>query len=101
MDLYSPREAWRGVVVCWTGGRGCASQVVLRGDDHAPPRPDEAGGGQGQVLGDGELLDGAGEVGDAGNDEGPLRPGVSPDTTSRGHVEYRFLCTNLHDRRPA
>lgn len=50
-------------------GAWAASQVVLGGDDHAPSRPDETGGGQGQVLGDGELLDGTSEVGDTGNDE--------------------------------
>lgn len=47
-------------------------QVVLGLDDEAPAGPDEAGGGQGTVLGEGEFLGGAGEVGDAGEDEGPL-----------------------------
>jgi hypothetical protein len=47
-------------------------EVVLGGDDEAPAGPDQAGGGQGAVLLEGELLGGAGEVGDAGDDEGPL-----------------------------
>lgn len=47
-------------------------QVVLGLDDEAPARPDEAGGGQGAVLLQRELLGGATEVGDAGEDEGPL-----------------------------
>lgn len=47
-------------------------EVVLGGDDEAPAGPDQAGGGQGAVLLEGELLGGAGEVGDAGEDEGPL-----------------------------
>lgn len=47
-------------------------QVVLGLDDKTPAGPDEAGGGQGAVLLQGELLGRAGEVGDAGEDEGPL-----------------------------
>jgi len=47
-------------------------QVVLGLDDEAPARPDEAGGSQGAVLLQRELLGRAGEVGDAGEDEGPL-----------------------------
>lgn len=50
-------------------------EVVLGGDDEAPAGPDQAGGGQGAVLLEGELLGGAGEVGDAGEDEGPLHDG--------------------------
>jgi hypothetical protein len=48
-------------------------EVVLGLDDEAPAGPDEAGGRQGAVLLQGELLGGAGEVGDAGEDEGPLQ----------------------------
>lgn len=47
-------------------------QVVLGLDDEAPARPDEAGGRQGAVLLQRELLGRAAEVGDAGEDEGPL-----------------------------
>lgn len=47
-------------------------QVVLGLDDEAPARPDEARGRQGAVLLQGELLGRATEVGDAGEDEGPL-----------------------------
>ena len=47
-------------------------EVVLGGDDEAPARPDQAGGRQGAVLLQGEVLGGAGEVGHAGEDEGPL-----------------------------
>lgn len=47
-------------------------QVVLGLDDEAPAGPDETGGGQGAVLLQGELLGRAGEVGDTGEDEGPL-----------------------------
>ena len=52
-------EGWRGPR---EQGQGGHSQVVLRLDDQAPPRPDEASSSQGEVLGDGKLLDGAGEV---------------------------------------
>lgn len=47
-------------------------EVVLGLDDHAPASPDETGAGQGKVLGEGELLGGACEVGDTGKDESPL-----------------------------
>lgn len=47
-------------------------QVVLGLDNEAPARPDEAGGRQGAVLLQRELLGRATEVGDAGEDEGPL-----------------------------
>lgn len=47
-------------------------QVVLGLDDEAPARPDEAGGGQGSVLLQRELLGRAAEVGYAGEDESPL-----------------------------
>lgn len=47
-------------------------QVVLGLDDEAPAGPDETRGGQGAVLLQGELLGGAGEVGDTGEDKGPL-----------------------------
>lgn len=47
-------------------------QVVLRRDDHAPAGPDGTGGHKGTVLGQGELLSGALEVGDTGDDECPL-----------------------------
>lgn len=57
----------------------CSQEVVLGLDDEAPAGPDEAGGGQGAVLGEGELLGGAAKVGDAGEDEGPLlRQSISP-----------------------
>jgi hypothetical protein len=54
------------------GGRK-SGQVVLGLDDQAPSGPDEAGAGQGKVLSERELLDGARKVGDAGEDESPLR----------------------------
>lgn len=47
-------------------------EVVLGLDDEAPAGPDEAGGGQGGVLGEGEFLGGTGKVGDTGEDESPL-----------------------------
>lgn len=47
-------------------------EVVLGLDDQAPSGPDEAGAGQGKVLSERELLDGARKVGDAGDDESPL-----------------------------
>lgn len=50
-------------------------EVVLRGDDEAPARPDGAGGGEGGVLGQGELVGRAGEVTDSGEDEGPFHDG--------------------------
>lgn len=49
-----------------------SEQVVLGLDDEAPARPDEAGSRQGAVLLQRELLGRATEVGDAGEDEGPL-----------------------------
>lgn len=48
------------------------AQVVLRLDDQAPASPDETCAGQGKVLRKGELLNGTGKVGNAGNDEAPL-----------------------------
>lgn len=55
------------------GGRGGGhAQNVLGLDDHAPARPDGAGGREGGVLREGEGLGWAPEVGDAGEDEGPL-----------------------------
>lgn len=48
-------------------------QHVLGLDNQAPTSPDEARGGQGAVLGEGELLGGAGEIGDTGEDKSPLR----------------------------
>lgn len=50
-------------------------QVVLGLDNQAPARPDETRAGQGKVLRKRQLLDGAGKVGDAGNDERPLHDG--------------------------
>lgn len=50
-------------------------QVVLGLDDEAPAGPDETGAGEGKVLRQGELLDGAGKVGDASDDEAPLSKG--------------------------
>lgn len=50
-------------------------EVVLRGDDEAPARPDGAGGGEGGVLGHGELVGGAREVADSGDDESPFHYG--------------------------
>lgn len=45
------------------GGGGEESlQVVLGLDDQAPSRPDDAGGREGGVLGQGEGLGGAGKV---------------------------------------
>lgn len=41
-------------------------EVVLRGDDEAPPGPDDARGGQGAILRQRELLGRAGKVGHAG-----------------------------------
>ena len=54
-------------------GTGCVLQVVLGLDDEAPTSPDDAGTGQGKVLGEGELLGGTSKVGDAGEDESPLQ----------------------------
>lgn len=51
---------------------GSNVQVVARGDDHAPAGPDGAGGHQGAVLREGELLSGTAEVGDTGDDQRPL-----------------------------
>lgn len=51
-------------------------QHVLGLDNEAPTGPDEAGGGQGAVLGEREFLGGAGKVGDTGEDESPLRSSV-------------------------
>jgi hypothetical protein len=56
-------------------GAGVGLQVVLGGDDEAPPRPDQTGGREGTVLGEGQLLGRAREVGDAGQDERPLHDG--------------------------
>jgi hypothetical protein len=47
-------------------------EQVARLDDEAPASPDQTGGGQGGVLGEGEVLCGTGEVGGAGEDETPL-----------------------------
>jgi hypothetical protein len=55
------------------GKREKDAQDVSGLDDQAPSGPDEARAGQGKVLGEGELLGGAREVGDAGDDESPLR----------------------------
>lgn len=54
------------------GGGGGAVQHVLGADDEAPASPDETGACEGEVLGEGELLGGTGEVGDTGKDERPL-----------------------------
>lgn len=54
-------------------GTGAVIQVVLGLDDEAPAGPDDAGAGQGEVLGEGELLGGTSKVGDAGEDESPLQ----------------------------
>lgn len=51
-------------------------QHVLGLDDQAPTGPDEARGGQGAVLGEGELLGGTGKVRDTGENESPLRSSV-------------------------
>lgn len=48
-------------------------EVVLGLDDEAPAGPDDAGGRQGGVLREGELLGGAGKVGDTGEDKSPLQ----------------------------
>lgn len=50
-------------------------QVVLGLDDEAPAGPDDTRGRQGAVLLQGELLGRASEVGDTGDDEGPLHDG--------------------------
>jgi hypothetical protein len=47
-------------------------EEVARLDDEAPASPDQAGGRQGGVLGEREVLCGTGEVGGAGEDETPL-----------------------------
>lgn len=47
-------------------------QVVLGLDNQTPSGPDDTRASQGNVLGDGELLSRAREVGDAGKDEAPL-----------------------------
>lgn len=52
-------------------------QEVARLDDEAPAGPDHAGSGEGEVLREGELVGGTVEVGDAGEDESPLRKEVS------------------------
>jgi hypothetical protein len=48
-------------------------QVVLGLDDEAPAGPDNTGTGQGEVLSEGEVLDGTSEVGDTGEDKSPLQ----------------------------
>lgn len=48
-------------------------QVVLGLDDEAPASPDNTGAGQGQVLGEGEVLNGTSEIGDTGEDKSPLQ----------------------------
>jgi hypothetical protein len=48
-------------------------QVVLGLDDEAPASPDNTGARQGEVLGEGEVLDGTSEVGDTGKDKSPLQ----------------------------
>ena len=53
-------------------GRRENAQVVLRLDDQAPAGPDETGGSQGAVLGEGELLGRARKVGDTCEDETPF-----------------------------
>lgn len=54
------------------GGGGRDVQNVLWLNDQAPTSPDGTGGGQGSVLGQGEGLGWAPEVGDTGEDECPL-----------------------------
>ena len=71
-----------GVVNEDAGGLGSADaeeqevdggeEQVARLDDEAPASPDQTGGGQGGVLGEGEVLCGTGEVGGTGEDETPL-----------------------------
>lgn len=56
-------------------------QVVLGLDDQAPAGPDDTGGRQGGVLGEGELLGGTGKVGDTGEDESPLYQSQSASST--------------------
>ena len=56
-------------------GQGKDAQIVLGLDNQAPPGPDDAGSGQGGVLGQRELLGGAAKVGDAGDDETPFHDG--------------------------
>lgn len=56
-------------------------QVVLGLDDQAPAGPDDTGGRQGGVLGEGKLLGGTGKVGDAGEDESPLYQSQSASST--------------------
>lgn len=47
-------------------------QDVTGLDDQAPAGPDSTGSHQGTVLGEGQLLSWAVEVGDTGDDESPL-----------------------------
>lgn len=53
-------------------GVGENVQNVLRLDDQAPACPDSAGASEGSVLGKGEGLCWACEVGNTSKDEGPL-----------------------------
>lgn len=56
----------------WIRFRGLCVQNVLWLDDKAPASPDCAGGSKSGVLGEGEGLGWAPEVGDTGEDECPL-----------------------------
>lgn len=68
-------------------GRGVGIQNIPGLDDEAPTGPDDARAGQGEVLGEGELLGGTCEVGDAGDNERPLVSCVS-------------FCYNIERGRP-
>jgi hypothetical protein len=48
------------------------SQHIFRSDNEAPPHPDRAGGHQGKVLCDGELLGGSDEIRCASDDDAPF-----------------------------
>ena len=53
--------------------KGESLQIVLRLDDETPAGPYKTRAGEGKVLGQGEPLGGTSKVGDAGDDDGPLR----------------------------
>lgn len=78
-------------------------QHILGADYEAPAGPDETGAGEGEVLGEGELLSGTGKVRDTGEDESPL---CSSQYVHSLQVSCRSVCsrkassTNLHDRSP-
>jgi hypothetical protein len=54
---------------------GGNSQIILRLDDQAPPRPDQSGSSQGTVLRERQLLGRAGKVRDTRQHDAPLHDG--------------------------